>query len=75
MISGLKLLIKVQKRLSIMTGTSFSIRVGGEPDDFHRALPVFQTMGTNIVHQGKAGSGQHTKMANQIAVCESISYA
>lgn len=61
---------------------SLSIMVGGAPDDFHRALPVFKTMGTNIVHQGKAGSGQHTKMANQIAiastmiaVCESISYA
>lgn len=59
-----------------------SIMVGGEPDDFHRALPIFKTMGTNIVHQGRAGSGQHTKMANQIAlastmiaVCESISYA
>lgn len=39
-------------------------------------------MGTNIVHGGKAGSGQHAKMANQIAiaagmigVCEAISYA
>jgi len=61
---------------------SLSIMVGGAPDDFHRALPIFKTMGTNIVHQGKAGKGQHTKMANQIAiastmisVCESISYA
>ena len=61
---------------------SLSIMVGGSPDDFHRALPIFKTMGTNIVHQGKAGNGQHTKMANQIAiastmisVCESISYA
>nr|WP_306793100.1 NAD(P)-dependent oxidoreductase [Desulfopila inferna] len=39
-------------------------------------------MGKNIVYQGKAGSGQHCKMANQIAiastmmgVCESIRYA
>jgi len=61
---------------------SLSIMVGGEPDDFYRARPIFKTMGTNIVHQGKPGSGQHTKMANQIAiastmiaVCESISYA
>jgi len=45
---------------------SLSIMVGGEPDDFHRALPIFKTIGTSIVHQGKAGSGQHTKMANQI---------
>jgi 3-hydroxyisobutyrate dehydrogenase len=39
-------------------------------------------MGKNIVYQGKAGSGQHTKMANQmaiaagmVAVCEALSYA
>ena len=39
-------------------------------------------MGKNIVLQGKAGSGQHTKMANQIAiasgmvaVCEALAYA
>ncbi|WP_320044564.1 NAD(P)-dependent oxidoreductase [uncultured Desulfobacter sp.] len=61
---------------------SLSIMVGGEPEDFERALPIFKIMGANIVHQGKAGCGQHTKMANQIAiaagmiaVCESISYA
>lgn len=61
---------------------SLSIMVGGEAQDFQRALPIFEVMGANIVHQGKAGSGQHTKMANQIAiaagmiaVCESLSYA
>lgn len=61
---------------------SLSIMVGGEAADFQRALPIFEIMGANIVHQGKAGCGQHTKMANQIAiaagmiaVCESLSYA
>ncbi len=61
---------------------SLSIMVGGERDVFDRILPLFETMGENIVYQGKAGSGQHTKMANQIAiaagmiaVCESLSYA
>jgi len=59
-----------------------SIMVGGEEEAFERMLPVFQVMGKNIVLQGKAGSGQHCKMANQIAiastmmgVCESIRYA
>ncbi len=59
-----------------------SIMVGGEAEAFERMLPVFQVMGKNIVYQGKAGSGQHCKMANQIAiastmmgVCESIRYA
>ena len=39
-------------------------------------------MGTNIIYEGAAGCGQHTKMANQIAltgciagVCEAITYA
>ncbi|UUZ97103.1 NAD(P)-dependent oxidoreductase [Paenibacillus sp. P25] len=39
-------------------------------------------MGTNIVHQGPAGSGQYTKMCNQIAIasnmmgiCEALIYA
>jgi 3-hydroxyisobutyrate dehydrogenase len=45
-------------------------------------MPVFKLLGKNIVLQGAAGSGQHTKMCNQIAiaanimgVCESLVYA
>ncbi len=60
---------------------TLSIMVGGEKEDFDACLPLFSAMGTNIVYEGKAGSGQHTKMANQIAlggaiagVCEAISY-
>ncbi|MDN4524705.1 NAD(P)-dependent oxidoreductase [Fictibacillus fluitans] len=59
-----------------------SIMVGGEKEDFEAVLPVFERMGQNIVHQGKAGAGQHTKMCNQIAiasgmigVCEAVIYA
>ncbi len=59
-----------------------SIMVGGEKEPFERAKPLFELMGKNIVYQGEAGSGQHCKMANQIAiastmigVCESIRYA
>ena len=55
--------------------------VGGEQEVFNEVLPVFETFGQNIVYQGVAGSGQHTKMCNQIAiasgmigVCESIVY-
>ncbi|HCY84293.1 MAG TPA: oxidoreductase [Desulfobacteraceae bacterium] len=61
---------------------TLSIMVGGDKEAFDRALPVLEVMGKNIVYQGKAGSGQHTKMANQIAiaagmvaVCESLAYA
>lgn len=59
-----------------------SIMVGGDEKAFKAALPLFKTMGTTCVHQGAAGSGQHTKMANQIAiaagmlgVCEAMAYA
>ena len=61
---------------------ALSIMVGGDKAVFDAMLPLFEVMGKNIVYQGKAGSGQHTKMANQIAiasgmlaVCESLVYA
>ena len=60
---------------------TLSIMVGGEKEDFDACLTLLSAMGRNIVYEGKAGSGQHTKMANQIAlggaiagVCEAISY-
>ena len=59
-----------------------SIMVGGEATAFEKALPILQRMGTNIVHMGAAGAGQHTKMSNQIViastimgVCEGLAYA
>lgn len=59
-----------------------SIMVGGDKGAFDEVLPLFDIMGKNIVYQGPAGCGQHTKMANQIAiasgmlaVCEALSYA
>jgi 3-hydroxyisobutyrate dehydrogenase len=59
-----------------------SIMVGGDQKDFDRAIPVLGLLGKNIVLQGGPGSGQHTKMANQIAiaagmlgVCEALAYA
>lgn len=59
-----------------------AIMVGGDEKAFEAMLPVFEVLGTNIVYQGEAGAGQHTKMCNQIAiasnmigVCEAIVYA
>jgi 3-hydroxyisobutyrate dehydrogenase len=59
-----------------------AIMVGGERAAFEAALPVLQRMGTNIVLQGGPGTGQHTKMCNQIViastimgVCEGLAYA
>ncbi len=61
---------------------TLSIMVGGDEDVFNAVRPLFALLGTNIVYQGKAGSGQHTKMCNQIAiaagmmgVCEALAYA
>lgn len=60
---------------------TLSIMVGGDVDAVERVMPLFQAMGKNIVHQGEAGNGQHTKMCNQIVlagtiigVCESLLY-
>lgn len=61
---------------------TLSIMVGGEQEHVDLALPILSLMGKNIVRQGDAGAGQHTKMCNQIAiatnmigVCEAICYA
>lgn len=59
-----------------------SIMAGGDREAFLAVEPIFNLLGTNIVYQGKAGAGQHTKMCNQIAiasnmigVCEAVVYA
>lgn len=61
---------------------SLAIMVGGDEEIFEAVRPLFELLGKNIVYHGKAGNGQHCKMANQIAiastmmgVCESIRYA
>lgn len=42
------------------------IMVGGDEADVHRAEPVFKAMGKTIVHCGPVGTGQLTKLCNQI---------
>lgn len=61
---------------------TLSIMVGGDRKGYEELLPIFRLMGKRVVYQGAAGSGQHTKMCNQIAiaagmlgVCEAITYA
>lgn len=51
---------------------TLSIMVGGQEDDFKACLPLFEAMGKQIVYEGPAGAGQHTKMANQIAIAGTI---
>ncbi len=47
---------------------TLSIMVGGDEDNFNICKEVFEAMGTTIIYEGKAGNGQHTKMANQVAI-------
>lgn len=47
---------------------TLSIMVGGDEDDFNSSKEIFESLGTTVIYEGKAGSGQHTKMANQIAI-------
>ncbi len=61
---------------------TLSIMVGGESEQFDRALPIFQAMGKTITHVGGHGAGQTVKLVNQvlvvgnaIAMCEALMFA
>lgn len=47
---------------------TLSIMVGGDEENFGRALPLFEVMGGTVVHAGGAGTGQTVKACNQIVV-------
>lgn len=60
---------------------TLSLMVGGDKEAFEQMLAIFEVFGQNIVYQGAAGTGQHTKMTNQIVistmmigVCEALAY-
>jgi 3-hydroxyisobutyrate dehydrogenase len=60
---------------------TLSIMVGGDRPVFELIEPILAILGKKIIYQGKAGSGQHTKMCNQIQIagtmigmCESLLY-
>ena len=62
-------------------GGTLSIMIGGKKEVVDSVMPIFQAFGKNMVYQGKAGAGQHTKMCNQITiagtmigVCEALIY-
>nr|WP_025783580.1 NAD(P)-dependent oxidoreductase [Sporosarcina sp. D27] len=61
---------------------TLSIMCGGDETVFEQVKPIFSIFGSQIVLQGRAGAGQHTKMSNQLAiatnmigVCEALAYA
>ncbi len=47
-------------------GASLSIMVGGRPEVFERAKPLFECLGKTIIHMGDHGAGQVTKACNQL---------
>ncbi len=49
-------------------GGNLTVMVGGDAGDFERARPVIGCFGANISHIGPSGSGQLTKMVNQICI-------
>lgn len=51
---------------------TLSIMIGGKASAVEAAMPIFQTLGKNIVHIGEAGAGQVTKAANQMVVGTTI---
>jgi len=64
------------------TQGTLSIMAGGSEEAFNACLPVFEAMGKKIVHCGPIGSGQTTKLVNQVvvalnleAVCEGLAFA
>lgn len=61
---------------------TLSIMVGGESATFDRIEPILKRLGATITHCGPSGSGQLTKLVNQIivsvtnlAVCEALTFA
>ena len=60
---------------------ALSVMIGGEKDVVEQVMPIIDVFSKNMVYQGPAGAGQHTKMCNQITiactmigVCESLLY-
>jgi 2-hydroxy-3-oxopropionate reductase len=47
---------------------TLAIMVGGPREAFERAMPIFEVIGTTIIHVGDSGAGQVAKACNQIMV-------
>jgi 2-hydroxy-3-oxopropionate reductase len=51
---------------------ALSIMAGGEAAAFERARPLFDVLGSNVVHVGPSGAGQVCKACNQLVVAATI---
>jgi 3-hydroxyisobutyrate dehydrogenase-like beta-hydroxyacid dehydrogenase len=51
---------------------NLTIMAGGSETAFGRALPIFHAVGKRVTHLGPTGSGQVTKLVNQLIVAQTI---
>ncbi len=51
---------------------TLAIMVGGSREAYERARPLFDSLGKRITHMGPVGSGQMTKLVNQVAVAVNL---
>ncbi len=51
---------------------TLAIMAGGDREAFDRAVPIFEIMGKTITYCGPVGSGQLTKLCNQILVAVTL---
>ena len=58
-------------RQAAIDGT-LSIMVGGRPDDVARIEPVLRTMASDVTHCGGVGSGQVTKLLNNMMLFQNV---
>jgi 3-hydroxyisobutyrate dehydrogenase len=61
---------------------TLSIMAGGDPTAFEKVEPILRILGNTITYCGPSGTGQLTKLVNQIlvsvtnlAVCEALTFA
>jgi 3-hydroxyisobutyrate dehydrogenase len=51
---------------------TLTIMVGGNKVIFDQVLPLLNIFGKRVIYAGPTGNGQHTKMANQIAIAGTL---
>jgi 3-hydroxyisobutyrate dehydrogenase len=51
---------------------TLAIMVGGRRETFEKCLPIFQAMGRTILYTGENGTGQKTKLVNQLLCAQHI---
>ena len=54
------------------TDATLTIMAGGTKNTFDRVQPILEKLGTNVTYMGGSGTGQATKLANQLIVATTI---